>query len=168
MFKTLTLAGRLRLAVLVLMVLVLGLVVLMERRSAASLVEVKLLATVEQIGRAERIAQSYLDKARSGALPEAEARAAAAAEIGKIRYAGSEYLWINDMQPVMVMHPIKPELNGKSLRENKDPDGKLLFMEMVEVVKASGGGYVDYLWPKPGAKEPEPKRSYVKGFAPWG
>ncbi len=27
---------------------------------------------------------------------------------------------------------------------------------------------MDYLWPKPGAKDPEPKRSYVKGFAPWG
>jgi len=38
----------------------------------------------------------------------------------------------------------------------------------VDTVKASSAGYVDYLWPKPGAKDPEPKRSYVAGFAPWG
>lgn len=62
------------------------------------------------------------------------------------------------MQPAMVMHPIRPELNGKDLRENKDPDGKHLLVEFVSVVKADGAGYVDYLWPKPGAKEPEPAR----------
>lgn len=35
-------------------------------------------------------------------------------------------------------------------------------------VKRSGAGYVDYQWPKPGQEQPEPKRSYVAGFAPWG
>ncbi len=35
-------------------------------------------------------------------------------------------------------------------------------------MKAQGAGFVDYLWPQPGAEQPVPKISYVKGFAPWG
>ncbi|WIT12526.1 methyl-accepting chemotaxis protein [Paucibacter sediminis] len=164
----LMLATRLRLAVvLVLMafVLVIG---LLSSRAADSLLSVKMTTTVEQVKAAEKIARSYADKARAGALGEAEAKAAAAAEIGKIRYSGNEYIWINDMGPRMVMHPIKPELNGQDLGSNKDPKGKLLFVEFVKTVRAEGAGYVNYLWPKPGASEPEPKRSYVMGFEPWG
>ncbi|HEY2929265.1 methyl-accepting chemotaxis protein, partial [Piscinibacter sp.] len=67
-----------------------------------------------------------------------------------------------------LFHPIKPELENKDMSDFKDPNGKLLFVEFVAQVKSDGAGYVDYLWPRPGAKEPEPKRSYVKGFAPWG
>ena len=85
-----------------------------------------------------------------------------------LRYEGQEYLWINDMKPVMVMHPFKPELDGKDLAGFKDPNGKALFVAFVDVVKAKGAGYVDYLWPKPGASAPVPKVSYVQGFAPWG
>jgi methyl-accepting chemotaxis protein len=68
----------------------------------------------------------------------------------------------------MVMHPIKPELDGKDLTGNKDPNGKHLFMEMVKTVQTSGSGFVPYMWPKPGSANPVPKISYVKGFAPWG
>ncbi|MCQ9372568.1 cache domain-containing protein, partial [Corynebacterium sp. 35RC1] len=31
----------------------------------------------------------------------------------------------------------------------------------------SGGGFVDYLWPKPGAEAPQPKKSYVLYYQPW-
>ena len=66
------------------------------------------------------------------------------------------------MHPRMVLHPIKPELDGKDVSDMKDPNGKPLFVEFVDTVKKDGAGYVDYLWPRPGASEPEPKRSYVK------
>ena len=46
---------------------------------------------------------------------------------------GSGYIWINDMTPVMVFHPVNEAMNGKDLSDYKDPDGKLLFVEMVEV-----------------------------------
>ncbi len=66
------------------------------------------------------------------------------------------------------MHPIRPELEGKDLSENKDPDGKRLFVAFVDKVKAEGAGFVPYLWPKPGQEQPVQKVSYVKGFEPWG
>jgi methyl-accepting chemotaxis protein len=50
----------------------------------------------------------------------------------------------------------------------KDPTGKFLFVEFVNKVKKDGKGFVDYLWPKPGADQPVLKYSYVAGFEPWG
>jgi len=52
--------------------------------------------------------------------------------------------------------------------DNADPNGKLLFVEFARVVRESGAGFVDYLWPKPGAEQPVAKISYVQGFGPWG
>jgi methyl-accepting chemotaxis protein len=37
-----------------------------------------------------------------------------------------------------------------------------------EVGKASGEGFVDYMWPKYGADKPQPKLSFVKLFKAWG
>ena len=166
--KTWTLATRLRLAVAVVLLGFVLMIALLSSRASSSLMDVKMLNTLDQVKAAEGIAKSYYDKAHAGTMSEADAKAAAAGEIGKIRYSGKEYIWINDMGPRMVMHPIKPELVGQDLSANKDPTGKALFVEMVQAVKSHGSGYVDYLWPKPGASDPVPKRSFVLGFAPWG
>ena len=90
--------------------------------------------------------------------------------VGALRYGpeNKDYFWINDLEPRMVMHPYKPELNGKDLSENKDPNGKHLFVEFVRVCKENGEGFVDYMWPKPGMDEPQPKLSFVKLFPEWG
>jgi methyl-accepting chemotaxis protein len=84
-----------------------------------------------------------------------------------MRYDNKGYFWINDMHPKMVMHPIKPALNGKDLSDFKDPNGKHLFNEFVKVCREKGEGFVDYMWPKPGYDKPVPKLSYVKLFKHW-
>jgi methyl-accepting chemotaxis protein len=86
--------------------------------------------------------------------------------VQNLRYDDGNYFWINDTYPMMVMHPIKPELNQKSLKENKDPNGIFVFNEMVKVCTENGGGFVNYSWSKPGFDEPVPKVSYVKYFKP--
>ena len=110
----------------------------------------------------------YHARVQGGDLSEADAKRLALADLEVLRYDEKEYFWVNDMGPVMLMHPFSKQLNGKDLSENKDPNGKRLFVEFVNVVKRDGAGYVDYLWPKPGLDHPVPKISYVKGFAPWG
>jgi len=110
----------------------------------------------------------YQELAAKGTMSEADAKRNALDAIKSLRYNGSEYFWINDMQSKMVMHPIKPELNGTDQTEMKDPTGKHLFVEIVNTVKATGAGFLMYQWPKPGSEKPVPKVSYVKGFAPWG
>ncbi len=104
----------------------------------------------------------------AGKLTQDEARSQAKETLRGLRYAGGEYFWINDMTPRMVMHPIKPEMEGTDLTGIKDPLGKALFVAMVDIVKSQGEGDVDYFWPKPGKTAPVPKISYVKEFKPWG
>ena len=85
---------------------------------------------------------------KSGTLSLEDAKKLAAQRLGTLRYDEKEYIWINDLQPRMIMHPYKPELIGKDLTEIKDPTGKPVFMEFVKVCKEKGGGFVNYLWPK--------------------
>lgn len=118
---------------------------------------------------AVRIAEQYQAKAQSGALTEEQAKLQALQALRELRYLGQEYLWVNDLEPRMLMHPMKPELEGKNLAGIKDPTGKALFMEMVDVARQSSGeGSVSYMWPKPGFNDPVAKVSYVKLFKPWG
>lgn len=79
-------------------------------------------------------------------------------------FAGT-YIWIHDMNGVMIMHPIKPSMVGQHLIGLKDSNGKLFFTEMNNLVRDKGAGWVDYYWPKPGEKDRSLKVSYVKKTA---
>ena len=147
------------------LILLLAYVIVSEQRMLMSERQASVRQNVEI---AHGLLVHFHDQAVKGRMSEDEARQRALEAIKALRYNGSEYFWINDMQPRMVMHPIKPELEGKDLGENKDPTGKRLFVAMVDVVKAGGEGDVSYMWPKPGSDQPVQKVSYVKGFAPWG
>ncbi|MGB4062066.1 MAG: methyl-accepting chemotaxis protein [Burkholderiaceae bacterium] len=104
----------------------------------------------------------------TGKLTRPQAQDLAKGVIAKMRYDKSEYFWINDMTPVVVMHPINTKLDGKDVSDLKDPTGFALFKGFVAEVQKNGKGFVPYLWPKPGSPEPVEKLSYVSGFAPWG
>jgi methyl-accepting chemotaxis protein len=103
-----------------------------------------------------------------GKLSRSEAQKRALEAIRTVRYEGSNYFWINDMHPTMVMHPMKPALDGKDLTDYKDPTGKALFVEMVSAARTPNGDFVYYMWPKPGKDKPVQKLSFVKAFEPWG
>ncbi len=104
----------------------------------------------------------------SGAISEDEAKANALAAIENFRYDEVEYFWVNNIEGIMLMHPIKPELDNTNILSMQDPDGKYIFQEMIDVVKKNLQGTVDYQWPKPGSEKPQPKISFVKEFEPWG
>jgi len=101
-------------------------------------------------------------------VDEATAKQQALEAVKALRYDGSNYFWIQDQTPSMVMHPIKPALDGQDLRTFKDGNGKAFFIEMAQKVKSKGEGFVDYVWPLPGEESPTDKISYVKEFKPWG
>ncbi len=118
---------------------------------------------------AESIITNYDKRAAAGEMTVDQAKAGALSAIRAIRYGNDDYFWINDMTPKMVMHPMKPALEGKDLSKTADPNGKLLFVEMVKIANDTGEGFVDYMWAKPGEdKTPYPKLSYVKAYKPWG
>jgi methyl-accepting chemotaxis protein len=145
---------------------VLVIVVLMGERS-------QLLADrQEKIRNLVEVAQAtvslYEKQAREGKISADEAKRLAIDSVRSMRYDKTEYFWINDLNAVIVMHPIKPELDGKDLSDFKDKNGKRIFVEFSNMVKANGSGFVDYVWPKAGFKEEVPKISYVKGTESWG
>ncbi|SMF82679.1 methyl-accepting chemotaxis sensory transducer with Cache sensor [Tistlia consotensis] len=133
-----------------------------------ALVEQKRTELRQLVESATSVAEAYHARAEAGEMTKEAAQQAALKAIGAMRYNGADYFWVNDMTPVMVMHPVKPDLVGKDVSGLRDPAGTALFMEFVKVVKAQGAGFVGYLWPKPGKEQPVPKESFVEGFAPWG
>ena len=137
---------------------------LMEDR----LMEGKKSGTRNAVEVAYGIISTFDQQVGRGEISRNEAQKRAQDVLREIRYHEREYFWINDLEPRMVMHPIIPEFNGQSMSGYKDPNGKLLFMEFVKIIKGRGNGFVSYMWPKPGDKDPVPKLSYVKLYQPWG
>ncbi|MFS4459229.1 methyl-accepting chemotaxis protein [Bdellovibrio sp. HCB2-146] len=117
---------------------------------------------------ATKVIEHYQELADKQVLPVDEAQKQALAAVGRLRYNGKEYFWVNDLHPKMLMHPMKPELNGKDLSDMKDPNGFRLFVEFVKVGEGpSGEGFVEYLWPKPDTPNPVAKISFVRKIKNW-
>lgn len=112
--------------------------------------------------------QRQYDMYKAGDKTEEQAKMDAQEVIRHARYSEVEYFWINDDKGFMLMHPIATQLENTDVTGLEDPDGKRFIVEMMDVVKADGGGVVRYQWPKPGKEEPQPKISFVKGFTEWG
>lgn len=72
------------------------------------------------------------------------------------------YIWVNDCEKnVQVSHPMRPDLNGADLGKIKDSKGKMIFpTNFCEQAKQPSGTWVEYSWPKPGAKKGSRKVSY--------
>lgn len=124
-------------------------------------------AVRQAVEAAHGIVTYFEQQARQGQLSTAIAQQQALAAVRGLRYSGNEYFWMQDTTGKMLMHPIQAKLDGTNMSNFKDPDGKLFFQEMVDVVKANGAGFVSYQWPKPGSETPQPKLSYVKGVGSW-
>jgi methyl-accepting chemotaxis protein len=104
---------------------------------------------------------------QAGRLTQAEAQRTGLAALRAIRFNAGDYVFVIDRRAMMIMDPPKPELEGKDVSTVADPNGKRLFAVMVDLVRSSGSGVVDYLWPRLGSAAPQPKLSYVKA-GPWG
>lgn len=117
------------------------------------------------------ILAGYERDERQGRLTRLEAQRRAVAEIQRLRYGpeGKDYFWVQDMQPRMIMHPYRSDLNGKDVSEFRDERGVRIFVQFVELVRRQGEGYIDYVWQwKDDPHRLAPKESYIKGFPPWG
>ncbi|NML30264.1 methyl-accepting chemotaxis protein [Paraburkholderia antibiotica] len=119
------------------------------------------------IDQANHVVGRYYALAQQHALSEEDAKKQALATLAAMRYGKDGYISINDSQPVMLMHPFKTEMIGKNLAQFTDPDGNHLFVDIVNAGNHDGGGFVDYLWAKPGSEKPVAKTSYSMRFAPW-
>jgi len=148
------------------MLAVLGLFMLKQIHD--DLYQAKAQKTMHVVQTAAGLLEYFNGLEKTGALTREAAQRQAIAAVRGLRYAGTDYFWINDLRPVMVMHPTNAKLEGQDLSGIRDPDGFAVFNEMVAIANAKGAGMVDYRWPKPGASAPVAKTSYVQLFQPWG
>jgi methyl-accepting chemotaxis protein len=114
------------------------------------------------------VLEQYEARAAAGELPRAQAQAAAAQVLQGLRYGQTEYFWVNDLSARLVMHPHLPAMLGQDMTAYRDAQGKAVFVDIVQLAKTQGEGAIAYAATRPGSKEPLPKESYVKLFAPWG
>ncbi len=112
----------------------------------------------------------YDELARKNAISLEDAKKQAAAHLRSIRYGpeSKDYFWINDTYPRMIMHPYRPDLEGKDVGDTRDSTGKKMFQAFLTTVKESGGGYVNYHWQwQDDATRIFSKISYVHKYEPW-
>ncbi len=139
----------------------------MIKRISTIFIAAVLLCAFASIGYSEPLTPKLCkEKAKAAAeLIKAEGEAAFATikdPKGEFRFGNGEgYVWVHNLDGIMVMHPIKPALDGKNLLDMRDVHGVYLFAAMNELVEEKGEGWVPYAWPKPGQKESSPKVSYV-------
>lgn len=123
------------------------------------------LQDIVQVGKT--ITAYYIDLEKKGTLSREDAQSRAKEVINTIRYSGSEYLFITNTKAHQVLNPVKPELSGKDMSEFKDPNGLKLFVEIANLAKNSGTGFIEYMFPKAGSTVPAKKLSYINYFPEW-
>ena len=86
--------------------------------------------------------------------------------IKEMRYGKNGYFWINNMQHRMIMHPIKPELDGKVFVDApKVPFVELGVRKLRESKKERD--FIEYKFYTPSTGEYSHKLSLVSHFKPW-
>lgn len=61
----------------------------------------------------------------------------------------------------MVAHPMRPDLVGRSIMQITDNNGKYIFKELCKAGSQTRGGWVEYVWTRPGAGRVSRKLSYT-------
>ncbi|CCN72601.1 methyl-accepting chemotaxis protein [Vibrio nigripulchritudo] len=131
---------------------------IVERKQAA---EALVQSGISQINQIEKLVTR-------GSLTFEEGQQQARELIKNKRYGSNGYFWLNDLNGVMVMHPIKPELDGKNMVAHSTSYISDAFRQFVETARSQGSGFVAYDWPQPGSSELEEKVSFVGKSNKWG
>ncbi|MEL6116329.1 methyl-accepting chemotaxis protein [Photobacterium sp. SP02] len=94
------------------------------------------------------------------------AKSMALKAIEQLRYDGDNYFWITNPRQQVIIHPLKPELNGADASTIRDGSGRYHWREMANIASATGQGFLDYTWRAPDGRLHE-KISYVMYFPEW-
>jgi len=111
--------------------------------------------------------QAIFIKHQQGAMTLEKAKELGADLLRGLRYGTDGYFWADTTEGVNVVLYGRKDVEGRNRLEDKDPKGTFYVKEFLAKGKA-GGGYVEYWFTKKGQTTPQPKRSYVLLFEPFG
>ncbi len=85
--------------------------------------------------------------------------------IRDVRYEESGYFWIDDYEGLNLLLPPNPKSEGNNRYDIQDAHGKYLIHEIIANGRKEGGGFTDYMWPKPDNLDlPLPKRGFSHSY----
>lgn len=114
---------------------------------------------------AATIAQAILEDIVSRLGTTDEAKEAARAALKQARFsAGSGYFFTFDENVNYVVHSLKPQAEGSSGRGLVDPNGVKIALGLQKQAM-NGGGFIEYIYDKPGSSTPQPKIAYAAPIA---
>lgn len=148
-----------------------------EMDSAISFLEYTRLRTEDVLKRslAEKVDSALqsveaIHARESARRPAAEVKRLIVEALRPIRfYDGRGYYFIDDMSGQFVLLPTAPQLEGKTLLDNRDDTGHYIMRGLIEAArKPRGEGFSAYRWYSPdNPKQMSEKLSYVRYFAPY-
>ena len=124
----------------------------------------------QQVDQAVAVAQSLYEQTHKRLPPEQVATLIKEA-LRPIRFLeGRGYLFIDDMDGNCVLLPTAPQLEGRSLIDNRDDTGHYIMRGLLDAVdNPDGAGFSRYRWYPPGDnRRMADKLAYVRHFEPLG
>ncbi len=114
------------------------------------------------------ILQDYYTRSQEGELTEEEAKEMAKEDIRGMRYRDDDsgYMWIDDTEYNLVMHPILPEQEGNNRFDLTDQNGVKIIQNIMKSAN-DGGGYNEFYFTKADGVTVAPKLAYSEKFEPW-
>ncbi len=113
-------------------------------------------------------AQALEDQVKAGKITHDEALARfRTAVYGSWYDDHHDYVMTFFLDGVALANGAAPDQQGTSRLGIKDATGKPIIGSMLEVLKTADQGTTEYVFPKPGTKEPLPKLTFVEKFKPW-
>ena len=134
----------------------------------ASMYDAKVREVKQLTDVAYALVSDYDKRAAAGELSLNDAKKKALSFLKELRYGKNDYYWVSNLNAQMIMHPIKPEMEGKDQSGYKDSNGRNIFAEMAAASREKGEGAIEYMWPKLDDTKPSPKMAYFKLYQPWG
>lgn len=114
------------------------------------------------------IVEHFYEEEQSGALTREEAQNEAKEAIRAIRYNDDNggYIWIDDTNGNLVMHPILPEQEGNNRMQLEDCNGVMIMQEILNTAN-QGGGFNRFVFTKSDGITEAEKIAYSQKFDAW-
>jgi methyl-accepting chemotaxis protein len=166
MLKTLPISTRIWIPVAILVINVLMVIGLGAHALWSNLIDDRMDKVRALTMAGHSITEYFYQQEQAGAMTQEQAQNAARSALRAFRYDGDGYLFSSLGDGTLVAHGAKPELEGHSVMDMLDSDGRPLFKMLIAAAQR-GGDFVNYNWERV-AGAPEEKISYAVEHKPWG
>lgn len=166
MFSSLSIKSRLILLVVMALIFLSSMVFYSRVLIAEEILEARRGKVVAALELGVSVLQHFEQLAKSGKMTQDDAKKAALQTLSAMRYDGDNYFSVYDANYRIVMHPKKPDLNGKDMSQFTDPSGTKIVVEFTDIANRKQGEFLYYQWSE--NNELLDKVGTARIFEPWG